>query len=305
MAQRLKLETIRLDGGTQPRLGIDWDVAYGYGDLIKDGAKFPPVVVFFDGSSYWLADGFHRYHGAFSADLTEISAEVIQGTIEDAQWYSFGANKSHGLMRSNDDKQRAVQAALRHPKCAGMSDNQIAKHVGVNAQTVANWRKKLEPVSSEIREMAAKTRTATRNGTTYEINTENIGKRQPTEEPKEEAAAEMKKEDAKQPTSKRDGIIQNAHFNKMAEAMGILSGCCDSLGRCNAELAAKASSAGSFTQWIKTLEASIAKLRSVKKDMERVNENTTWNSHAGDAGERFEDTPDRAARVEPHQAQAY
>lgn len=174
MAQAIQLDLIRMDGGTQPRQGIDWEVAYEYGDLMADGVKLPPVTVFYDGSDYWLADGFHRVHAAFSQEIAEISAEVLQGTLEDAQWYSFGANKSHGLMRSNDDKQRAVQAALRHPKCAGLSDGAIAKHVGVSQPTVSAWRAKLNPTH--------KLYESTRKGSDGRtINTANIGKQSSTQ----------------------------------------------------------------------------------------------------------------------------
>lgn len=173
MAQAIQLDLIRMDGGTQPRQGIDWEVAYEYGDLMADGVKLPPVTVFYDGAEYWLADGFHRVHAAFSQEIAEIQADVLQGTLEDAQWFSFGANKSHGLMRSNDDKQRAVQAALRHPKCSGLSNRQIAKHVGVSEAAVRSWRDKLSAKDTQIQD---KTRTVTRNGTTYQQNTANIGK---------------------------------------------------------------------------------------------------------------------------------
>lgn len=167
----LCLDLIRTDGGTQPRLGIDYDVAYGYGDLMAEGVKFPPVTVFYDGENYWLADGFHRYHAAFAQEMTEIAADVIQGTIEDAQWFSFGANKAHGLMRSNDDKQRAVKAALQHPKCAGLSDRAIAKHIGVTAPTVAAWRARISDPTVKV----LQSRTGSDGRT---INVANIGKKQ-------------------------------------------------------------------------------------------------------------------------------
>lgn len=166
----LPLDRIRTDGGTQPRLGIDYDVAYSYGDLMAEGVRFPPVTVFYDGENYWLADGFHRYEAAFAQGMTEIAAEVIQGTIEDAQWFSFGANKAHGLMRSNDDKQRAVKAALQHPKCAGLSDRAIAKHVGVDHVTVSRWREKL---TGEVHQSTLRTGSDGRT-----INVANIGKKQ-------------------------------------------------------------------------------------------------------------------------------
>jgi transposase-like protein len=199
MAQAIQLDLIRMDGGTQPRQGIDWEVAYEYGDLMADGVKLPPVTVFYDGSEYWLADGFHRVHAAFSQEIAEIQAEVIQGTLEDAQWYSFGANKSHGLMRSNDDKQRAVQAALRHPKCVGLSNVQIARHVGVSRQTVDGWRKKLE-ASCQVSKIDK--RTVTRNGTTYQQNTANIGKQSSTQSstaPAQPAPAPQRVEPQAQP----------------------------------------------------------------------------------------------------------
>ena len=66
-------------------------------------------------------------------------------------------------------QQRAVKAALMHPQGSGKSDRQIAAHVGVDHQTVANWRAKL---TGEIRQSDVRTG---RDGRT--INTANIGRR--------------------------------------------------------------------------------------------------------------------------------
>jgi transposase-like protein len=144
----LPISSIRLDGGTQPRAAIDHDAVGDYMEAMQAGAKFPSITVFYDGSEYWLADGFHRIKAAFAADRDEIACDVHQGTREDAQWFSFSANKSNGLRRTNDDKQRAVKAALAHPMSAGKSDHQIAKHVGVSPQTVGNWRASLSKLDS-------------------------------------------------------------------------------------------------------------------------------------------------------------
>jgi hypothetical protein len=140
----IAINNIRMDGGTQPRATIDFEAVFDYMDAMADGANFPPVVVFYDGSDYWLADGFHRVKAAEKGGVDEIACELHQGTQEDAQWYSLAANKTNGLRRTNDDKHRAVKAALRHPKGAGLSDSQIARHVGVDHKTVAAWREKLE-----------------------------------------------------------------------------------------------------------------------------------------------------------------
>jgi hypothetical protein len=139
----IAIKDIRRDGGTQPRATIDFEAVFDYMDAMADGAKFPPVVVFYDGASYWLADGFHRVKAAEQAGSHEIGCDLRQGTQHDAQWYSFGANKTNGLRRTNDDKHRAVKAALVHPNGAHLSNRQIAAHVGVDEGTVRNWREKL------------------------------------------------------------------------------------------------------------------------------------------------------------------
>lgn len=202
----INIDLIRMDGGTQPRQGISWEIAYEYGDLMAEGVKLPPVTVFYDGSEYWLADGFHRVHAAKSQDIADITADVFQGTLEDAQWYSFGANKSHGLQRSNDDKYRAVQAALKHPMCAGLSDRAIAKHVGVDHKTVAGYRAKLtgEIPQSKLRKGS--------DGRT--INTSNIGKKAEQAQPKPEAQPHP------YPTPEREELqfpVKKEHAQKEAE----------------------------------------------------------------------------------------
>lgn len=169
----LNLDAIRTDGGTQPRAGIDYEAVDDYTEGMMSGTVFPSVVVFYDGTRYWLADGFHRYKAAEQARASDIACEVHQGTQQDAQWYSFGANKTNGIRRTNQDKQRAVKAALTHPKSAGLSDHQIAKHIGVDQKTVSNWRGQLA-ASKELPKMDS--RTVTRNGRTYQQNVSNIGR---------------------------------------------------------------------------------------------------------------------------------
>lgn len=137
----LNYEQIRMDGGTQPRAELQKEVMEDYADLMRSGVKFPPLVVFHDGENYWLADGFHRIGAALRAFPSDpIEAEVIQGTMQEAQWYSFGVNKTHGLRRTREDLKRAIKAALKHAEAAGRSDRELAEHVGVDHKTVAKYR---------------------------------------------------------------------------------------------------------------------------------------------------------------------
>jgi transposase-like protein len=186
----LPIEQIRLDGGTQPRTALDFAAIDDYAEAMAAGGKFPPVVVFHDGEHYWLADGFHRVKAAFAAGFDAIDCELRQGTLEDSQWYSFSANKTNGLRRTNEDKQRAVKSALLHARAASMSNYAIARHVGVDEATVRNWRTKLT-ASTEIPQID--TRTVSRQGSTYQQRTTQIGRRRrakptaPDAEPREQA----------------------------------------------------------------------------------------------------------------------
>ena len=163
---------IRTDGGTQPRAKLHADVIEDYAMLMRRGMRFPPLTVFFDGTNYWLADGFHRLHAWLKAHGRKpIAVEVIQGGKSEARWYSFGANLLNGLRRSTADKARAVKAALRHPQGAEKSDRQIAEHVGVHFETVAKYRKVLEQKGTIGR---PDSRTG-RDG--RKINTANIGRK--------------------------------------------------------------------------------------------------------------------------------
>lgn len=170
----LALTDIRLDGGTQPRAELNMSVIEDYAEAMRAGADFPPVVVFFDQNDYWLADGFHRYHGAAKAGKDEIRADIRPGSIEDARWHSYGANNTHGLRRSNEDKAQAVKAALAHPNAAKLSNVQIADHCGISEITVRRYRAELD-ASSTLSKIAE--RQVTRGGQTYTQDTTNIGRR--------------------------------------------------------------------------------------------------------------------------------
>jgi hypothetical protein len=168
----INLDNIRLDGGTQPRAQLDWTTIASYTEDMQNGDTFPPIVAYYDGANYWLVDGFHRVHAAQQAGLTEIAADVRQGSLQEAQWHSYAANTEHdraGKRRTNDDKRRAVEAALRHEYADTKSLQEIARHCGVSHQTVANYRN----ASSKFEDA----RPVTRNGKTYTMNTANIGQR--------------------------------------------------------------------------------------------------------------------------------
>ncbi len=175
-------ENIRLDGNTQPRAKIDQCLCDEYGEQMKAGDEFPAIDVYFDGENYWLVDGFHRLQGRMMALPGEaILCNVYRGTLADAQWHSYSVNKSHGLRRSNEDKQRAVNFALAHPAAEDKSNVQVADHCGVSEFLVRKCRKRLTSIESKSDVDTVSTSTVSksrprtgRDGRT--INTAKIGR---------------------------------------------------------------------------------------------------------------------------------
>ncbi|MEO7599955.1 MAG: chromosome partitioning protein ParB [Opitutus sp.] len=110
--QTLSLESINLYGGTQARVTTSDEAVSSYADEMSQGAVFPPIIVFFDGATYWLADGFHRYLAVKRNGGTTISAEVETGGRLDALRHALGANATNGVYRNNADKRNAVEVAL-------------------------------------------------------------------------------------------------------------------------------------------------------------------------------------------------
>lgn len=168
----LALMEIRIDGGTQSRAEINEEAVQEYADAMDGGAELPPLDVFYDGKHYWLADGFHRYHASIRVDKADWLCRVFQGTQRDAVLYSTGANQSHGLRRTNEDKREAVRIMLGDSEWSQWSDNQIAEHVGVGNKMVSRMRGDLSLSKTKMRPA---TRTVTRGGKTYEMKVKNIG----------------------------------------------------------------------------------------------------------------------------------
>jgi hypothetical protein len=179
--RKVLLDSIDYEPQNQARVQLNNDTVAEYADAMGRKEKLPPIVCYHDGSTYWLADGFHRYHAARKRGEKWIDAQVIKGSRDDARWHAAGANTQHGLNRTTADKQKAVRLALELRPT--MSDNKIAQHCGVSAPMVSGIRAGLSSI--KVLEMDSP-RVAVRNGVEYPINTANIGRRaQATESPAE------------------------------------------------------------------------------------------------------------------------
>lgn len=180
-AQTVCIADIRVNGGTQSRANINRDAVADYAEAMEGGAQFPPVVLFYDGDAYWLADGFHRYEAYARAGVNDVPAEIRQGTQRDAILFSVGANAAHGLRRTNEDKRRAVMVLLNDLEWSKWSNREIARQCSVSEYLVRDAR---GPICDKI---ADSSRTVTRGGTTFQQETANIGVRQETAQRSEPA----------------------------------------------------------------------------------------------------------------------
>tara|TARA_R110000868_G_scaffold89545_3_gene249231 strand:+ start:2160 stop:2990 length:831 start_codon:yes stop_codon:yes gene_type:complete len=144
MIERIKLDKIRLDGGTQPRKEIDEPLVQHYTEILLEGKdKFPPIDLWFDGKSYWPSDGFHRFHAHKRAGFKDIEASVNQGTKRDAFLACLRANGKHGKPRTPDERRYVVQMALEDIELGDKTDVEIAAICDVSSMTVGRVRKAL------------------------------------------------------------------------------------------------------------------------------------------------------------------
>lgn len=177
--ERIHIGMLRTDGGTQMRAALDDATVQEYADAIIAGATFPAIIAYYDGTDYWLADGFHRIaahklvHQRSKTAWGEVEVDVRSGTRRDAILHAAGANADHGLRRTNADKRRAVESLLRDPEWSQWSDREIARRCHVDHKTVGSIRAEMVG-TGEIPQLDER-RTA--DGRT--MNTANIGVKPP------------------------------------------------------------------------------------------------------------------------------
>jgi uncharacterized ParB-like nuclease family protein/FtsZ-binding cell division protein ZapB len=130
--ETIEIKKIRTDAGTQSRVEISEELVQEYYEVIEDEGDMPPIVVFFDGLTYYLADGFHRIMAYQRATREYIEAQVKGGTLRDAIKYSLSANSKHGLRRTNADRRRSVTTALDDLEWGELPAREIARMCDVS-----------------------------------------------------------------------------------------------------------------------------------------------------------------------------
>lgn len=140
---------------------------------MRRGDTFPPIDVYFDNKTYWLADGFHRLQAALQTEQKTIQATVHKGSQREALLHAVGANDTHGLRRSNADKRKAVQTLLADEEWSQWGDREIARRTKTSHPFVTKIRKEYRETLPDS--TVQQERKVQRGDTTYTMQTSRIG----------------------------------------------------------------------------------------------------------------------------------
>jgi hypothetical protein len=127
---------------------LDQDLAVDYSVKMKEGAKFPPIVVFEIDGKNCVSSGQHRFHANKLNGALEIDAIIKEGTVDEAWMFGLQDNATHGQRFSKSDNEAAVRRIMQHPVYGGMTNTTIAKLLGITSMTVGRIKKKIQDEDS-------------------------------------------------------------------------------------------------------------------------------------------------------------
>lgn len=144
--KHIPITAIDFDSATQLRAEINSEKVNEYAERMADGDKFPPVDLFEIGDRYLIGDGWHRILAYQKNETLTVEAEIHSGGRTEAIRFALGANAKHGMARTNADKRKAVEVALR--EFPNLSNREIARICGVGYTLVGEQRKQLTETGS-------------------------------------------------------------------------------------------------------------------------------------------------------------
>ena len=184
----LDIYQIKIDREIQPREGLDDERIKLFQELYLDKDKEseppPPLTVFHDAAdSFWLSDGYHRYHAALAA-LSEggpcmLPVEIHEGDRRDAFLYAVRVNGKHGKELTRQEKRNAVCRMVLDSEWSKWSVRKIARHTGTSIGLVSNVRSELQSQNATVHdEQCASSRTVEyeRSGKKQTMKAGNIGR---------------------------------------------------------------------------------------------------------------------------------
>lgn len=187
----IDLSSIEMDVSIQCRATIDTGIVNEYAERMAEGDKFPPVILYGTRERAWIGDGWHRIMSWQQIGAVAVLAIINPGGRADALKHALSANALHGHRRTNADKRRCVEVALK--EFPDMSSRAIAEMCGVSHELVDRMRPRnqlAESASSKRMGLDGKERSAT----------------QERKEPKEKEEEQDEKKGSRKLGPPRDGM---------------------------------------------------------------------------------------------------
>ena len=120
-----------------------------FAEQMRAGVVFPPIRVWWDGITHWLADGLHRLLAAEQAGISEILCAVHLGTESKAAWDCYAHLAAHACRGSLEERRSFAALVFQHPDAAALSDDRIAQHLGVAESLVRQWKRRFSGQSEQ------------------------------------------------------------------------------------------------------------------------------------------------------------
>ena len=143
MIQMLPIELLCIEG-MQMREEMNQEAIEDMTALLEADPKYelPPGKVFHDAESgiHRLADGLHRRQAYIQAGRRMIPEEIEPGTEKEAMEYAATANSTHGVRRTNADKNFCVRKFLADARWSNLGDRALAAICGVSHTYVSDVR---------------------------------------------------------------------------------------------------------------------------------------------------------------------
>ena len=135
---------IRLEKRVYPRIKPSDENIKRYTELVKAGAKFPPILL---DQSFRLMDGFHRWQAHINANKYEIPARIVR-IPDDIRGFEIACqmNAIQGMPLTKEERaENARQLYQMYKEKNGSVSTKdmekIAKVVGAGTRTVYRWLK--------------------------------------------------------------------------------------------------------------------------------------------------------------------
>jgi len=111
----IAISTLTCDPDLQVRVRLSKEAISQFAERMKTEADlkaFEAVIVYFDGTNYWLADGHHRVEAAKKSGHSNVWAIVRNGERKEALWTAITENSKHGVNLTRADRRRSIELII-------------------------------------------------------------------------------------------------------------------------------------------------------------------------------------------------